>query len=1015
MLQRSLRVGPLVKLVLALWLAAPGLGAQLDIPAGGRRVPARPAGPELPPVPGGGASTGELELPEGRTSTGALASTYSADDEGRARFLFDQLDTARKLDSTIVAEAEEQLARLGEVGLAAARRALAGNTDATLLVATRVLLRGGTPDDRRRVADRLTRKLPSRVATLVLDALAAADPVIVSPDYLVRLLDHPTGGMRTAAARRLNGKVDARHFAALTKVLRASRRDTRQRAVELLATIDDPAVERALVDKLGDSASTVAWAAASALADRVSETLDEALLERALGAGHFDRGAAYALLAIAEREDRSRRSLLDDGHVERLRDALRSKDALVVGAAATALAGIGFHSAVPGPRQWLDQTVPHELVRIASGAEFHADFASLQGPVQRRLQRISGQAFGSDGGEWARWWTEAAPNFRARRAVIALAPGDELELELFLRDGSTARTSGSEGGAKSGDLLLGPRVGRPRTQVAPSTNIVYLTESQVRALTQFLDAEGVLGVQHLPRTERNLLANLRVLDIAVGEQGKRFEIAALRPAPWFDVVSERVHAFVETNSWQRYFPSADFADRQAFWLQERTFWESNADPARARAKRRDYVLAFLAEGRQERREEAIAELVELSTGPRGGLSAAQLPSLFDVVFQERYLTARATALLEIGIEAARNADGVVPPTLANNLIERAVLAWGDEAQPAAVSVLAASELATTSLLAASDDPRARRFAAAALGEIDGRAAEDRLLKLLGDPDPSVEVAAIRAAGDRRLERARDELLLRARLSSPEVRIASLYAIGRLGGEGVRDALLVALVEPVPAFNLAAVEALAELEDPAAAELLARVFARGPDDPSFEAAREGLRRLGAHAVDEILRLTASAAPRTRREAALLLAECGVPDAAPVLIAWLTDHTDDARVASELAILTGTDYAGARDPAESWWSWWDQVVHDDALAWYLAALQREDRHPPAAAEFRDAGTREGALYLCERLADEERYLAQRAERELGRLLGRRLELTPTRGGLREREVEAVRLEIHARFAQ
>ena len=263
---------------------------------------------------------------------------------------------------------------------------------------------------------------------------------------------------------------------------------------------------------------------------------------------------------------------------------------------------------------------------------------------------------------------------------------------------------------------------------------------------------------------------------------------------------------------------------------------------------------------------------------------------------------------------------------------------------------------TTLEVSRSVDARSRGYAAAALGSFAGESSELRLLELLDDPDQGVVVAAIGSLGELRSERARDELLLRARLSDPLVRVAALRAIGRLGGEGVRDALLVAMVEPVPALNVAAVEALAELEEPASATILARVFARGPEDPSFQAAREGLRRLGEHATEEVLRLTASAAPRTRREAALFLSEECVPEAAPVLIAWLTDHTDDARVAAELSILSGSDYRDSADPAESWWSWWDQVVHDDALAWYLGALEREGREPPDAQAFRGAGTRE-----------------------------------------------------------
>src|SRR5206468_3767432 len=99
------------------------------------------------------------------------------------------------------------------------------------------------------------------------------------------------------------------------------------------------------------------------------------------------------------------------------------------------------------------------------------------------------------------------------------------------------------------------------------------------------------------------------------------------------------------------------------------------------------------------------------------------------------------------------------------------------------------------------------------------------------------------------------------------------------------------------------------------------------------------------------------------------------------------------------LTGVDFRGEPDPAAAWWSWWDGVVHDDALAWFRAALDRAGAAPPPAEALTGKGTRAGRAFLVTVMERPEAHLAERARRELARLLGRELEPLPARGERRD----------------
>ncbi len=284
-----------------------------------------------------------------------------------------------------------------------------------------------------------------------------------------------------------------------------------------------------------------------------------------------------------------------------------------------------------------------------------------------------------------------------------------------------------------------------------------------------------------------------------------------------------------------------------------------------------------------------------------------------------------------------------------------------------------------------------------------------LMRLLGDRDTTVEAAAAEALGDLKVESARTELIVRARLGITDVRVAALKAIGRLKGELVLDALALAAADKDPRVRAAAASGLADLGEKGAAPLLVGMLGEGDDAPATEPARRGLLAMGLAAREDLLRVAQSPTHRARRDATLILARECAPEAASPMMAMLSSDPKDEHVASELAVLTGVDLRAEPDPPGAWWAWWDGVVHDDALAWFLSALARAGTSPPPEDAFKDPGSADARQFLVEVLGRKEPHFVERARRELGRMLGRDLGTMPPKGLERDRWIEAVRKSI------
>lgn len=980
-----------------------------------------------------GGRGGRLVVPtpvEPSTSRKAGGETKGADashaPSGPADFIYDELARQKRVDETLSLQAVESLLALGEDGFAAARRNLASDAAPVLLTSARVLMRSASPADADLVFQRMLGRIPVSAGVPLLDLLVRADPVRASPKFLADLLAHPLVGVRIEAQKRLiehigsaaSAEDSADPVSLLEHMLAAKSADTRQRAIELLARVDDPRVTDLLLTRIADPSANVIAAVADALAAREGSDIDLRLLGTAFRERWVLRTGACAVLAIVEREDRELRPILGDSNVEPLLAGLQSGDPFIAGACAVGLAGIGFRTRDTVATPWLDQNVVDRLVATVSGKTFHSDLAALVPGALSRLELLTGQSFGSDGPRWVEWWIQSRERFFALRAWLEVRPEDVGRISVRY----------VEGGAQGAKFtLLGPenessidRVGILGHAAVEET--VRLDPSQAKDLVLALESEGLFGPEKMPGLRGSRGTSERTVQIQVGGRGKSFSFGSGASEPWFERTAALALDLLDRNRWQRFPDPSRHLSPHELWLEQFAWWSEPHTEAERALRMKSLVLAALPSRVDGGRDEGVAEL-ERAYGQADCAEPADFAILTMLLGSESYWAERSRRLLDLCLRSARAAgaigeEGTPAATPEAVPVERGrvLVDLMDERFPSApAEELARIFSACGSAFAqtmASDRRVPIRIAAARALLAQVEASPETLtilMRLLGDPVTGVEVAAIEALGLHRVASARTELIVRARLGVPEVRAAALRAIGRVGGELVLDALSLAAADRDPAIRLAAAEGLADLADPASASLLIEMLGDGDGTPTVEKARAGLEALGPAAHEALLRVVHSPTHGGRREAVLILARQGVPESASVLISMLSTSPRDAHLASELCVLTGTDLRAERDAPGAWWSWWDGVVHDDATAWFLAALARAGADPPTKADLEGVGTRAGRLAMLEVLGRREPHLVERARRELSRMIGRDLGQLPSRGASRDAWIAELRDSI------
>lgn len=980
--------------------ASSGPGIPATTPDGQLKLPR--GGPAPTPVP---APAARAEPPASQRPP-ALPPPPAPPDAMKpaAAFVYAEVAKLQSADDGTAQRAVESLLAMGDDGLAASRIALFDERAVPIVVAARTLLRGAVAADADLVVRRLRAKLPTGAGAPLLRTVVESDPVRATPELFAALLDHPQSALRAAASRELRARLNESTLPLLDTPLTSSRAETRALALELAASLAGTRATSAILTRLDDPNARVASAAVGALRVRADEGLDMELLRRAFAQRWILRPNAYALLAILEREDAQLRPILLDEHVEPLLASMSSSDPFLSGTCAAALAGLGFRSARADVSQWLDTQVVDHLVLAVSGKVFHDDHSSLIGPAVRRLRLLSGEAHGPDGPAWVDWWLKAREGFRARRAALALQPGDEGALRL--------RAYAPEQGL---DVeLVGPDAA-PR---APSDPVrreeILLSAAQAAELGAALAREGALAADRMPGAYQTDGRTDRTLDVLVRGRSKSFVVGARAKEPWFEKLLSLAASLRERNHWQLLVAAPVAGGDRAAWDAETAWWA--ADHTEDERARRLGALAIEAlRGPPSPRGDRAQEELERARAA-GRLGPDALPDLLAALRREPNPGQRSQRLLALVIHAGRGADGApLAPAVAQRIVDVIEDAFGAIAGDLVPRVLAESDRTYVRRLAVDEDVVMRRAVAGALAVKPDDEDARVLLSLLNDPDPRVHTIAAEALGAAKVELARDDLLSRARLSSGSMRRAALRGTGLLGGPHALDALVLGLADADADVRRAAVEGLGLLRDPAAAQILVNLLQDTGDAPLRDTARAALVRIGEPAVPALRRVAEAPDGKARRDAALVLAHVLSPDAAPPLLAIVTQDKDDKLAANELAILSCFDPRGhTANAADAWWEWWDGVRHDDALVWFRAGVERLGIAQPPAGALEGAGNDEGQRFLVSLLDREESWLVERAWRELRRLGGEDLGELPPRGSARAVWMRDQRARIAAREA-
>ncbi len=943
---------------------------------------------------------------------------------GAAGYVLAELKKVREVDNRLVDQAAQSLVRLGDEGRIAARFALSSDHAPTVIAAAKVLLTSGDAHDGDLVVARIRGKLPPNAGAALVDALVALDPVLASPKLLCEFLGHVQGAVRGAAYKHLAEHPNPELLPLLRVAMDGEQSDGRLRAVELCGAIPGTIATELLIDRLHDRSSQVADRAALLVAVRDDATIDAELLGHAFRERWILRDGAYALIAIVEREDVSLRPILTGDHVEALLAGIDSTDPFVSGACAAALAGIGFRADADAATPWLDQAVPLRLLRVVAGQEFSNDFSSLLGPATRRLALISGVTFGSNGPAWVAWWTKNSKSFSAARATLPVKPDDLGKLQLDVSstaDRAEAFTLLGSDAARAAEAASPSAPNAPDSPVAPLSigDRFILSVPQVQELFDLCQREGVLGASRLPGSRGNTDVGARSIEIGFGARTKGFRFGKSASEPWFEKLYAAARSLRERNAWQRYRdPKTTAFDG---WNAEHAWWDAEHTELERHQRLATTIVKWLALVPRDERDRGVAELRELFAQPLVARSE-DFAGLLALLSEENAMSERTKSLISIVEASARalhGADAPLDATLALDLARAIGKNIGVAGASEMARVLALSGRESVRRAASAEEPMIRAVAATELARQPSPEDVAALQKLLIDPVEPVQIAAVNALADNKVEAARSELLLRARTSDPKLRAAALAAIGRMGGDGAYDALLLALQEDDPNIELAAARGFSALGDPRTSRLFVDLLAKGRESPLFEPAREGLLKLGEPAVPDLLR--ASRIPGDAgREAVLLLAREGVPESVPLLISLITPDaknpfidTNDAPVASELAILTCVDFRAGANPAKAWWDWWDTVVHDDPTAWLRGAMERLGVSAPPADAFKAGGSRAELDFLLVVAARSEAFLAERARRELSKLAGKDLGALPAQGPDRDAWIASLREKLASRL--
>ncbi|MEZ6020841.1 MAG: hypothetical protein R3F17_12285 [Planctomycetota bacterium] len=849
-----------------------------------------------------------------------------------ARSIFEDVARLRKPTHAQLESAADALLQLGTAARTEALRRLAGNDESALIVATRVLLSTGVAEDSQAVVQRLTQPLPPRASATLISQVIELNPVAASPRWLIGILGHKQKPARLAAFRQLQTLAERPNMRTedwlpdLAEVLETGTAHAREMALTLVGQMPLEATLQVVLGRLGDSSGQVAHLAVEILSRSNMEAVEAELLVRAFGSQWILRENAYALLALIEREDRTQKPVLHNGHVETLLKALEMNEPMVHGTAALALAGIAFRSEGQTPA-WLHPQVMDELVAVAAAITYFEDRQSLIDPTLRRLQQLTGNSFGNNGPAWAEWWIGVRSSFRPSRVAMAYTEAEVPGLMLEYAD----RRSGEH------VVLVGPERMYAEGDV-PGAVPYFLTAAECQEVVTWLQQSGALGSGQMPGPRGSMPDLGQQLEVMLGTSAKSFSMGPEHLETWFEQLASSIEALVDANRWQDYSLTSEFKDKREWAWHVQTNEPRYADESLRTAWLAGVYRDWLMKQPVGYRRTGLRALQALAAESGGVLPAEIFDSLIHQVGEYRTLGNEASVLFEVahaatGLAAGPKA-GPEAAGLGERLIGTLIENYGFAALEPIGKVLADLGPERIRLAAGSSDGVLRAAAGVLWVNANDPALAEGIETLLKDKEAAVVVPDCSRRGP--ATSGRCPVVCAALLERHPPGAAHRRA-ARPGPPGRRPRARRSCWcsrEPSDTYRRTAAEGTADLKDVKAGPILVALLRNARAQGILDVVRRGLRRPRPAAHESLL---ATLPPPER-----VFAPRNRPVARPArraprragLMRILTDSAKQrGRGCAGGPTCVEPDASGR--PRGSMVSWWDGVRQQDALSWFLAA--------------------------------------------------------------------------------
>ncbi len=627
----------------------------------------------------------------------------------------------------------------------------------------------------------------------------------------------------------------------------------------------------------------------------------------------IDRGWAYAAFALAQIERGTGRRLLDESWQPALTDRLRDPEPVTRSLVAVPLADLAYRSA--GGASYPDTDIVERLLDVVEPQGFVSNLDMLRQPSEQRLLLLTGRLpAGVDGMRWRDWWKTQSADFLGMRADVVVAPETAGKVIVTLRrDQRAVRLIGED----LADL-----------QPLDGAFEVLLTREQMLALAAALRSAGWGEVERF--RDASGLPVARSLQVQVA--GARAQVAVPNiEHPAFDALAQIVQERLEAEAWQLFRHPTDEPDRAAFWRAERRWRDENSDELeRARRFARRIVNTW--------------QTLPVVLRTRG------LAYLFSHPQRQQLLGpddgARILALLgrtqefgESELRLLELAAGVPGDKVWRDCVDFAARQGGELKAVRAVFAVLGPEAVLAAL--ADERPAVRRAAVDEVVAVRDLRAGPRLVELLADADPNVQMKAAYAVGQLQFEPAAAALIghIAAPETMPLLRRECLRSLGRVGGPQAFSVLERALSAPEQEDKDAALRGLGELRDPRSSHLLAELAVIGHGKDLGALARYYLQRQGGVLAVPALRhqMQAVRDVAIRRQLVLLLGLYQDPQVVPDLMDMLRDPGMSVEAATLLSCTTGVDLLAAEDRVGAMDAWWRQNRALPQWRWLLDGLR------------------------------------------------------------------------------